>query len=186
MDYDDRWQRGDGIVKGVDAKKVKGSFQSQLHGAKNHVSFAASLLLSKTVCKLLLGKMRKFLKNIARYLVTGFLLIAVSGFTITIHHEHSIGNSAARNENVQRDGLVLKTTPQTYHEVHIVKLLSGDRFNGSQKIVLKISPLKLFTVQLESPQFSSDYHFTSVSTTDIKGTGPPSVDKCVLFCSFLL
>src|SRR5713226_7428779 len=102
--------------------------------------------------------MSRLLKNIARCSVTGFLLLAVSGFTIAVHHEHSMGNTDAQHEHGQPDGVVLKTTPHTYHEVHIVKLLSGDSFNGSQKIDLKTSLAKLFTVRLDSPEFSAAHH----------------------------
>ncbi|MBI1805198.1 MAG: hypothetical protein HY033_13775 [Ignavibacteriae bacterium] len=130
--------------------------------------------------------MSRLLKNIARCSVTGFLLLAVSGLTIAVHHEHSIGSTAAQHEHSQPNGVVLKTTPQTYHELHLIKLLSGDSFNGSQKIDFKTSLVKLFAVQLDSPEFSSVHHSTSLASTDIKETGPPSVDKCVLFCSFLI
>ncbi|GEM_PF-4775185 len=130
--------------------------------------------------------MLAFIKNIVRWSATGFLLIAISGLTIAIHHEHAIGDASTKHEHSQPDGLVLKTTPQTYHEVHIVRLLSGDCFNGSQKIDLKTSLVKLFAVQLESPEFSSAHHSTSLANIDVRETGPPSVDKCVLFCSFLI
>src|SRR6266853_1781736 len=125
--------------------------------------------------------MSRLLKHFATCLVTGFLLLAVSGLTIAVHHEHAMGNTAAQHELSQPNGIVLKTTPRTYHEVHIVKLLSGDSFNGSQKIDLKTSFAKLFTVQLDSPEFSAAHLSSSLANIDIKETGPPSVDRCVLF-----
>lgn len=130
--------------------------------------------------------MAKFLKNIARYLGTGFLLFALSGFTVVVHHEHSMGNVLAEHEHGQSDGIVLKTTPQTYHEVHIVKLVSGDCFNGSQRLEFKDFPIKLSALQLDSLEFSSVHHLAPLANIDIKETGPPSVDQCILFCSFLI
>ncbi len=131
--------------------------------------------------------MSRYLKNIFRCSVTGFLLLALSGFTVAVHHEHSMGNASIEHKHNQPDGLVLKPTPQTYHEVHIVKLLSGDYFNGSQKLEIKDPPKMFFVLQLDSPDlFSVHPHLTSLPNIDIKETGPPSVDKCVLFCSFLI
>ena len=126
------------------------------------------------------------LKNIIRYLVTGFLLFAISGLTITVHHEHSIGNTGAQHEHRQPGGLVFKTTPKTYHEGHLIKLLSGDSFSGSQKLECKNSPIKLLTLQLDLRERSSKHHSTSLANIDIRDTGPPSRDRCVLFCSFLV
>src|SRR5206468_3540413 len=98
----------------------------------------------------------------------------------------SIGDTAAQHEHSQPKGVVLKTTPHTYHEVHFIKLLSGDSFNGSQKIDFKNSFAKLFAVHLDSPEFASAHHTSTLANIDIKETGPPSADKCVLFCSFLI
>ena len=130
--------------------------------------------------------MSRVLKNIAKRSLTGFLLLALSGLTIAVHHEHAIGNITAEHEHGQPDGLVVKTSPQTYHEVHFVRLLSGDSFSGSQKLEFKKSLINLFAVHLHSSEFPSFYHSTSLVNIDIKETGPPSVDKCVLFCSFLI
>lgn len=130
--------------------------------------------------------MPKFIRNIARCTVVGFLLLAISGLTIAIHHEHPIGDILAEHGHSQHDGLVVKATPSTYHEVHFVKLLSGDSFNGSQKIEFKTSLVKLFAVHLDPLELSPVHHSTSLASIDIKETGPPSVDKCVLFCSFLI
>lgn len=130
--------------------------------------------------------MSTLLKNIARYLTTGFLLLAVSGFTLAIHHEHSLGTSASQHEHHGPQGVVLSATPRSYHEVHLVRFLSGDSFNGSEKSHLKASLVKLFTVQLNPVEIPSDPHSASAARTDIRETGPPSVDACVLFCSFLI
>jgi hypothetical protein len=130
--------------------------------------------------------MSRFLHHIARCSVTGFLLLAISGLTIAVHHEHHIGNSAAHRDHGQPDGVVLNTSASTYHEMHIVKFLSGDSFNGSHKIIVNSALVKLFIVQPESPQFSSVHPSTPLTSTDIKETGPPSVDRCVLLCSFLI
>ena len=130
--------------------------------------------------------MPRILKNAARCMVVGFLLIAISGLTIAIHHEHPIGDILTAHEHSQFDGLVVKTTPSTYHEVHFVKLLSGDSFNGSQKIECNTSLVKLFTVHLDPLELSPVYHSASSANIDIKETGPPSVDRNILNCSFLI
>ena len=126
------------------------------------------------------------LKNIVKWSVTGFLLIAISGLTIAIHHEHALGNDLAEREHGPSDGLVVKTTPHTYHEVHILKLFSGDSFNGCPKMEFKQCLTKLFVGQLEPSALSSIHQSTTIAGIDIKETGPPSRDKCVLFCRFLI
>ena len=130
--------------------------------------------------------MFRFLKNIARCAVVGFLLLAISGLTIAIHHEHPIRNLLAEHGQSQHDGLVVKTTPSTYHEVHFVKLLSGDSFNGSQKIAFKTFQVKLFAVHLDPLKLSPVHHSPSLAIINIRETGPPWVDKCVLLCRFLI
>ena len=130
--------------------------------------------------------MVRFLKNITRCTIVGFLLVAISGLTVAIHHEHTIGDLLDEHGQSQHDGLIVKTTPSTYHEVHFVRLLSGDSFNGSQKIEFKTSLVKFFAVHLDQLELSPAYHSSSLRNINIKETGPPPVDKCVLFCSFLI
>ena len=144
-------------------------------------------LVSFQNCSLLMGAiMPRWLAHIIRFSITGFLLVALSGFTVVVHHEHSIGDASANREHDPTDGLVVKTKPQTYHEVHIVKLLSGDSFSGSQTIDLNTSVVKFFELHLDSPHFPPYPHSTSLTHTEIRETGPPSVDRCILFCSFLI
>ena len=119
-------------------------------------------------------------------MVVGFLLLAISGLTITIHHEHPIGDILAKHGHSHSDEPAAKTTPSTYHEVHFVKLLSGDSFNSSQKTEIKTSLVKLFAVHPAPLELSLVYHLTSSANIDIKETGPPSVDRYILNCSFLI
>jgi hypothetical protein len=130
--------------------------------------------------------MSEFLKNIGRFAVVGFLLFSVSGFTIAIHHEHVIGNNLAEHVHNHDGGPVVNPTPSTFHEIHFVKLLSGDSFNGSTKIELKTSLVELFTIHLDRGEYSPIHPSISLASTDVKETGSPSVDRCVLFCSFLI
>lgn len=130
--------------------------------------------------------MSTFLKNIARAAVVGFLLLAISGLTIAIHHEHRIGDMVPDHGRRQHDEIVVKTTPSTYHEIHFVKLLSGDSFNNLQKIEFRTSLVKLFAVHGDLLVLSPIHHSTSLANIDRRETGPPSVDTCVLFCSFLI
>jgi hypothetical protein len=130
--------------------------------------------------------MSRVIKNIARCTVVGFLLLAISGLTIAIHHEHPIVGMLSEHGHEQHDGLVVKNTPPTYHEIHFLKLLSGDSFNGTQKIELKSSLTKLFAVHIEVLELHPIGYSTFLLNTDISGTGPPSVDRCVLNCSFLI
>lgn len=133
--------------------------------------------------------MLRFLKNIVKYLVTGFLLIAVSGFTFVIHHEHSIETSVKKHtehsHNEKADGHY-KNNPSTYHEVHFVKFSSGDQFNIAPTTDLRSSLLTLFVIQPELfDSFTNFPSSTLVTATDWE-YHPPSEDKCVLFCSFLI
>ena len=130
--------------------------------------------------------MSRILKNIARCTVVVFLLLAISGLAITIHHEHSIGDVLAEHGHSHSDGSAVKTAPSTYHEDHFVKLLSGDSFNGSQKIEFKTSLVKLFAVYLDPLELSPVRYSASLANIDIKETGPPSGDRYILNCSLLI
>jgi hypothetical protein len=130
--------------------------------------------------------MPRDLKNIARCTVVGFLLLAISGLTIAIHHEHLVVGMLTEHGHEHHDGIAVRNTPSTYHEIHFVKLLSGDSFSGSQKIEYKNSPTKLFVVYSNLFELPKIQHSTSFAPIDIKETSPPSRDKCVLFCSFLI
>lgn len=130
--------------------------------------------------------MHRIIKNIAHCVVVGFLLIAISGVSISIHHEHAIGQLSAEHEHGQHEGLGVSAASSTYHEIHVLTLLSNDSFNGSSKAEFKTPFAKLLDVPLDLLEVSPIHHSTSLAYLDIKETGPPSVDKCVLFCSFLI
>ena len=130
--------------------------------------------------------MSRIIKNIIRCVVVGFLLLAISGLTITIHHEHQIGDILAEHGHSHTDEHAVKTSASTYHEIHLVKLVSGDSFDGSQKIDFKSPLVKIFAVPLDPLELAHSYHPTSSSNLDISNTGPPSVDRYVLICSFLI
>ena len=119
-------------------------------------------------------------------MVVGFLLLATSGLTITIHHEHPIEDILIKHGHSHSEESAAKTTSSTYQEIHFVKLLSGDSFNGSQKIELKTSLVKLFAVHLVPLELSLVFHAASLTNIDIKETSPPSVDRYTLNCSFLI
>lgn len=130
--------------------------------------------------------MRKSIRNIAQRIVVGFLLIATSGITISIHHEHAIGELLYEHEHGQLEGLGVNPAPSTYHEIHVLTFLSADSFNSSGQVEFKTSFTKLIAIPLDRIEFSPVRQSTSLTQLDIKETGPPSVDKCVLFCSFLI
>lgn len=146
------------------------------------------LHLSKTVSNILQANMLQTTKNIARCVIVGFLLLAVSGLTVAIHHVHNIADANAVNGSghSRYDGIVIKSTPSTYHEVHVLTFLSGDSFTGSSKIDIKTSLVKLFTESLNFPELLRVQHTTSLATTEKKDGSPLSVDKCALLCSFLI
>ena len=133
--------------------------------------------------------MLRSLKNIARCTVVGFLLLSVSGLTIAVEHEHAIEKSPdllAVHPNSNPEGTGIESTPLTYHETHFLKLLSGDSFDGSQKMESKTSPVKFFAVHLVFLELSPVYHSISLANIDIKETGPPSGDRYILNCSLLI
>lgn len=133
--------------------------------------------------------MFRVLKNIARHVVVGFLLLALSGMTITIHHDHPIERapdpSAVHHSNNVGD-VGIQNVPSTYHEVHFIKLSSGDSFGPSPTTHLKASLKNLGPVVLDHIEFSPAYRSSSLTNIDTKETGPPSADKCVLLCRFLI
>ncbi|MEW5800446.1 MAG: hypothetical protein AB1728_15735 [Bacteroidota bacterium] len=134
--------------------------------------------------------MQRFLKNIVRYSVTGFLLIAVSGFTFVVQHEHPI--NAATKERTEHPHSEeadehQQNTPSTYHEIHFVKFSSGDQFNTSPPTDIRFSSfVTLFVIQPDLFDSFSNLHSTSLINAANWETRPPSRDKCALFCSFLI
>ena len=132
--------------------------------------------------------MLRVITYIARYTVITFLLCAISGLTLTVHHEHhlDVENRSVAHDADQHDGHAIKTSGMTYHEIHFVKLLSGDDFDGTQKLQIKTSPTGLFAAYSNLCSSPSYCCSSSIQKRDLKDTGPPSVDKCVLFCSFLI
>lgn len=133
--------------------------------------------------------MVRLFKHIGRYLVVWFLLLALSGLTIPIHHEHSIERSpdprAIQHSNNTKS-VGVKTVPSTYHEIHLIKLGSSDSFDSSRKADHRALLKTLLRPAFDHVEFSPVYHLSSIAILQTNGTGPPSSDKCVLFCSFLI
>ena len=127
-------------------------------------------------------------KNIVRCGIVGFLLLAVSGFTVAVHHVHNIAATNTVNDSghARYNGLIVKSTPSSYDEVHVLSFLSGDSFTGSPKTELKTSLVKLFTESLNFPELPIVQRSPSLATTAKKDIHPPSVDTCALLCSFLI
>lgn len=130
--------------------------------------------------------MRKSLRNIARRIVVGFLLLAISGVTISIHHEHAIKELLTEHEHGHHEGLGVNTAPSTYHEIHVVTFRSADSFYGSGKGEFDISLVKLLSIPSDHIEVSLVRRSTSFTFFDVRDTAPPSMDKCVLFCRFLI
>jgi hypothetical protein len=121
-----------------------------------------------------------------------FLVVVLSGLTLPVHHIHSIEvappiSDDRHSDNHQHDAAETKNdAPSTYHEIHFVKLLSDDSFSAStcidaftwgiQFVAILPGTVKLF----DSPSSET----LSFSLKD--PSPPPSQDKCVLFCSFLI
>ena len=129
------------------------------------------------------------LKNIARQVMVGFLLLALSGITIAIHHDHPIERApdpdAAHHAN-NVAGWKIRNVPSTYHEVHFIKLSSSDSFYPSPKTSFQASWKNLGPIELDLIASSPAYRLSSLANLEPKGTDPPPADKCVLFCSFLI
>ena len=133
--------------------------------------------------------MFRMLKNIARQVMVGFLLLALSGITIAIHHDHPIERApdpdAVHHTNTVADGKI-QNVPSTYHEVHFIKLSSSDSFHPSPKTSFQASWKNLGPMELHPNASSPAYRLSSLATIEPKGSDPPPADKCVLFCSFLI
>lgn len=129
------------------------------------------------------------LKNIARQVIVGFLLLALSGITIAIHHDHSIERApdadAVHHTDDVGDGKI-QHVPSTYHEVHFITLSSSDSFHPSPKTSFQASSKNLGPMELDLIASSPAYRVSSFAHIKPKGTDPPPADKCVLFCSFLI
>jgi len=130
-----------------------------------------------------------FIRNIFRISVIGFLFFGVSGFTLVIHHEHPSDAPAkkltahAHGENAEEHH---QAEPSTIHEVHFVKLSSGDQFTISLVTELRFSVIMLFIIPTAlSDSFPNLLTATVVHIADL-GIRPSSGDKCALFSSFLI
>lgn len=133
--------------------------------------------------------MIEFKHNILAALFVAFHVVALSGLTLPIHHTHPIEKSP--DGVVVHDETNAKThsvtnAPSTYHEMHFVKFLSGDSFKNTKQIDFKTSFQKLGFIQVDEFQLSPFVHLSPLANKNLHDTGPPSVDKCVLFCSFLI
>jgi hypothetical protein len=133
--------------------------------------------------------MLQLIKHIVRICIAGLLLVGVSGVTFVIHHEHPIGTFAEKHSAHSHDETATdkqESKPSTYHEVHFVKLGSDDNFTISPTTDCRVSLITLLVIH--SPSFDSLSILQSATFIDIaaKETGPPSVDRCVLFCTFLV
>ena len=76
--------------------------------------------------------MLRTLANLVQPLVSGFLVVALVAPAIEIHHDHPIEPGHVDANAPQQGGdRTVGPQPLTYHEVHVVHLLSGDSFRSS-------------------------------------------------------
>jgi hypothetical protein len=134
-------------------------------------------------------KMLQRIKHIVRICIAGLLLVGVSGVTFVIHHEHPIGTYAEKHTAHSHDETATEnqqSKPSTYHEVHFVKLGSDDNFTSSSSTDCRIPLVSLIINHANSIDSPSTLHSAAFINIAAKETGPPSVDRCVLFCAFLV
>ena len=129
--------------------------------------------------------MRKLTQNIIVLPVILFLIVALSAPALVIHHVHHIEESEPSSHDYATTGKTVNV-PTTYHETHIVTLLSGDSFNFSARNNVVPSLHTFIATLVVLPVLSralSPSHITSVHS---RTPSRFSRDKCVLFCSFLI
>lgn len=121
-----------------------------------------------------------------------FLVVVLSGMTLPIHHVHSIEVATPvsddhHSDNHPHDETETKSdVPSTYHEVHFVKLLSDDNFSISKCIEAFSRVIQLMAIIPGKIAFIDSPSSETLSFSLKEPSLPPSQDKCVLFCSFLI
>jgi hypothetical protein len=126
------------------------------------------------------------MSKLTRNSVVLFLILVLSAPALTVRHVHRIEAGGPAGHQHTLPGQALTEVPATYHETHIITLLSGDSFSPSVlgDIVLPIQ--KFIAAILHLPTLQGTSTRTVVAATDMGPHSQPSGDKCVLFCSFLI
>ncbi len=129
--------------------------------------------------------MRRLAQNNIVLPVTVFLIVALSAPALVIHHVHHIKvgepeghESATAGPNVD--------APATFHETHIVSLLSGDSFNFSTYKNVVPAPHEFIATLAVVPVFSSAVSPSHIVSNHLRTPSRSSRDRCALFCSFLI
>lgn len=125
--------------------------------------------------------MRKLTQNI----VVLFLIVALSAPVLVIHHVHQIEASEPAGHGNETSGQTLNA-PVSYHETHVVTLLSGDSFNLSTHGDVMPSLHKFIAIVAVVPVLSGTTSLSDIASINIRPLSQLSRDKCVLFCSFLI
>lgn len=126
-----------------------------------------------------------YMHKLTQNTVVFFLIVALSAPALVIHHVHPIEGSEPAGPDHETSCQTLNA-PATYHETHIVTLLSGDSFNSSTRH--DVAPLlhKFIATLALVPVLSSTLSLSHIASADIRPLFQRSQDKCVLFCSFLI
>jgi hypothetical protein len=127
------------------------------------------------------------MEYIVHCVTVGFLILAISGLTIVVHHDHPIESGSISSGDQNEAARQPHTNDQeTFHEVHILTFVSGDQFVGHQNI----DAGNLFHAgRLFSENSSFLYLFIQLYSTvrlTSESAIPPSRDKYALFCSLLI
>lgn len=121
-----------------------------------------------------------------------FLVVAISGLTLPIHHVHPIEVATPVSDDHHSDNHrhgeseTTSDVPSTYHEVHFVKLLSNDNFSTSNRNDISIRVVQFLIIIPGKIEFLDSPSSETISFSLKEPSPPPPQDKCVLFCSFLI
>lgn len=130
--------------------------------------------------------MRNLTQKIVAVPLVLFLIVVFSAPMVTIHHVHRIETSEHADRHQSSTGQAVTEVPATYHETHIVTLLSGDSFNSSTRNDV-VPPLHQFIATLVVvPVLSNILLPSAIASAQIWTPSQSSGDKCALFCSFLI
>lgn len=129
--------------------------------------------------------MRNLAQKIVAVPVVFFLLVVLSAPALTIHHVHQIEAGEPASHDHETSGQTLNA-PVSYHETHVVTLLSGDSFNLSTHGDVVPSLHKFIAIVAVVPVLSGTISLSDIAPVNIRPLSQLSGDKCVLFCSFLI
>lgn len=134
-------------------------------------------------------KLSHQIRAVAKSILVSFLMIAVSGTTIVIHHDHPIAPVGAENADHTDDESAnghQSTKGATYHEIHLLKLVTGDRFNTTPPFQSPTSFAPFLVFHDTSSSSCSIPRFSASTISNGHTARMASRERCTLFCTLLV